>query len=215
MATEVTRAMKAPVTMECFLLKNLFLCLVTLLIVLSPCSFNVSVGPHRIRPRAVSSFLKLDIYNLQSRKPSNLCTSISTYLISSTYNHYASLSSHSRSLFFRGIHSLTPLPLCWFKDGIPRECRPPHGKLPLLSFIICRWQLTSFQLNTSMLGRAALSTSKSHSSLLNSIESSIKGDLNNLAADIAKDLHIHDFYSMHIMDYCEVRDPPTISHPHY
>lgn len=55
-----------------------------------------------------------------------------------------------------------------------------------------------------MLGRPTLNTSKSHSPLLNSIEASIKGDLNNLAADIAKQLHIHDFYSMHILDYCEV-----------
>ncbi len=64
-----------------------------------------------------------------------------------------------------------------------------------------------------MLGRPTLNTSKSHSSLLNSIEASIKGDINNLAADIAKDLHIHDFYSMHIMDYCEVRGSPKYSHP--
>ena len=59
-------------------------------------------------------------------------------------------------------------------------------------------------LNTSMLGRPALNTSKSHSPLLNSIESSIKGDINGLIADVAKGLHIHDFYSAHILDYCEV-----------
>ena len=54
-----------------------------------------------------------------------------------------------------------------------------------------------------MLGRSAFNTSKSQSSALNSIESTIKNDLNKVAADIAKDLHIHDFYSMHILDYCE------------
>lgn len=64
-----------------------------------------------------------------------------------------------------------------------------------------------------MLGRPTLNTSKSHSSLLNSIEASIKGDLNNLAADIAKDLHIHDFYSMHILDYCEASFPQQSHSP--
>ena len=59
-------------------------------------------------------------------------------------------------------------------------------------------------LNTSMLGRLSLNTSKSQSSLLNSIESSIEGDINSLVADLAKELHIHDFYSAHILDYCEV-----------
>lgn len=58
-------------------------------------------------------------------------------------------------------------------------------------------------LNTSMLGRLTLNTSKSHSSLVSSIESSIKGDINSLIADVAKELHIHDFYSAHILDYCE------------
>ena len=55
-----------------------------------------------------------------------------------------------------------------------------------------------------MLGRSTLNTSNSHSSLLNSIENSIKGDINDLVADVAKKLNIHDFYSAHILDYCEV-----------
>ena len=55
-----------------------------------------------------------------------------------------------------------------------------------------------------MLGRLTLNTSSSHSSVLNSIESSIKGDINDLVADVAKKLNIHDFYSAHILDYCEV-----------
>lgn len=62
-------------------------------------------------------------------------------------------------------------------------------------------------LNTSMLGRLTLNTSESHSSLLNSIGNSIKGDINGLIADVAKELHIHDFYSAHILDYCEVSHP--------
>lgn len=66
-------------------------------------------------------------------------------------------------------------------------------------------------LNTSMLGRLTPNASKSHSPLLNSVESSIKGDINSLAADIAKDLHIHDFYSAHILDYCEVGRPLVLS----
>ena len=55
-----------------------------------------------------------------------------------------------------------------------------------------------------MLGRLTLDTNKTHSSLLNSLENSIKGDINDLVADVAKKLNIHDFYSAHIMDYCEV-----------
>ena len=56
-----------------------------------------------------------------------------------------------------------------------------------------------------MLGRAALSAaSKSHSSALSSVEASVK---DKAVSDIAKGLHIHDFYSMHMMDYCEVSSP--------
>ncbi|KAL8721699.1 MAG: hypothetical protein Q9181_007649, partial [Wetmoreana brouardii] len=58
-------------------------------------------------------------------------------------------------------------------------------------------------LNTSMLGRVTLNTSKSSSSLLNSISSSIKGEVNDLIGDLARELNIHDFYSAHLLDYCE------------
>lgn len=66
--------------------------------------------------------------------------------------------------------------------------------------------LTSYavQLNTSMLGRLTLNTSKSSSSLLNSIKNSIKAEVNDLIADVARELNIHDFYSAHLLDYCEV-----------
>ncbi|KAL8848201.1 MAG: hypothetical protein Q9221_006770 [Calogaya cf. arnoldii] len=60
-----------------------------------------------------------------------------------------------------------------------------------------------FTLNTSMLGRTTLDTSKSSSSFLNSIENSIKGEVNDLIADVAKALNIHDFYSAHLLNYCE------------
>ena len=63
-----------------------------------------------------------------------------------------------------------------------------------------------------MIGRLTLNASASHSSLLNSIENSIEGDINNLVADIAKKLNIHDFYSAHILDYCEVS--PASKFPH-
>ncbi|KAL8667566.1 MAG: hypothetical protein Q9168_007220 [Polycauliona sp. 1 TL-2023] len=59
------------------------------------------------------------------------------------------------------------------------------------------------QLNTSMLGRTTLDTAKSSSSLLNSIENSVKGEVNDLIADVAKTLNIHDFYSAHLLNYCE------------
>ncbi|KAL9004146.1 MAG: hypothetical protein Q9188_003016 [Gyalolechia gomerana] len=58
-------------------------------------------------------------------------------------------------------------------------------------------------LNTSMLGRLRLNTSKNSNSLLNSIENSIKGEVNNLIADVAQALNIHDFYSAHLLNYCE------------
>lgn len=71
--------------------------------------------------------------------------------------------------------------------------------LPISSFMSDR-----LQLNTSMLGRTTLNTSKSSSSLLNSLENSIKGEVNDLIGDIARKLNIHDFYSAHLLDYCEV-----------
>ena len=51
------------------------------------------------------------------------------------------------------------------------------------------------QLNTSMLGRTILNTSKSASPLLSTIEGHIEGDINGAIADFAKELNIHDFYS--------------------
>ncbi|KAL8800807.1 MAG: hypothetical protein Q9182_004915 [Xanthomendoza sp. 2 TL-2023] len=54
-----------------------------------------------------------------------------------------------------------------------------------------------------MLGRTTLNTSKTSSSLLNSIGNSIKGEVNDLVGDIARKLNIHDFYSAHLLDYCE------------
>ena len=54
-----------------------------------------------------------------------------------------------------------------------------------------------------MLGQATFNTSKSSSKILNSIESTIKDDLNKVAGDIAKEFNIKDFYSAHILDYCE------------
>ena len=66
-----------------------------------------------------------------------------------------------------------------------------------------------------MLGRFTVNTSETESSLLNSIENSIKGNINDLIDDVAKRLNIHDFYSAHIMNYCEVslsrRQPYTHS----
>lgn len=55
-----------------------------------------------------------------------------------------------------------------------------------------------------MLGRVALNTSKTSSSLLSSIGASVKGDVNDLIGDVARKFNIHDFYSAHLLDYCEV-----------
>ena len=56
-----------------------------------------------------------------------------------------------------------------------------------------------------MLGRKSLNTSKTSSSILKSIKNTIQKDVNEAIADVAKALNIHDFYSAHMLDYCEVR----------
>ena len=56
-----------------------------------------------------------------------------------------------------------------------------------------------------MLGRTTLDSSKTSSSVLKSIKNSIQKDVNEAISDMAKTLNIHDFYSAHILDYCEVR----------
>lgn len=68
--------------------------------------------------------------------------------------------------------------------------------------------LMSIQLNTSMLGRTTLDTSKTSSPILKSIKNAIQKDVNEAVSDVAKTLNIHDFYSAHILDYCEVRLRP-------
>lgn len=60
-----------------------------------------------------------------------------------------------------------------------------------------------FTLNTSMLGRTTLDTSKTSSSILKSIKNTVQKDVNEAISDVAKTLGIHDFYSAHILDYCE------------
>ncbi|CAF9918121.1 MAG: hypothetical protein ALECFALPRED_000566 [Alectoria fallacina] len=60
-----------------------------------------------------------------------------------------------------------------------------------------------FTLNTSMLGRTTLDTSKTSSSILKSLTNTIQKDVNEAISDVAKILNIHDFYSAHILDYCE------------
>lgn len=57
--------------------------------------------------------------------------------------------------------------------------------------------------NTSMLGQTFFNASSSSSHFWSKIDSSIKGDLNKAIGDIAKDLNLHDFYSAHVLDYCE------------
>ena len=63
-------------------------------------------------------------------------------------------------------------------------------------------------LNTSMFGETLLNSSSS-SSFLSTIAADIKGDVNGVINDVAKELNIHDFYSAHILDYCEGYYTPT------
>lgn len=55
-----------------------------------------------------------------------------------------------------------------------------------------------------MLGRTSLNTSKTSSSILKSIKNTIQKDVNEAISDVAKALNIHDFYSAHMLNYCEV-----------
>ena len=55
-----------------------------------------------------------------------------------------------------------------------------------------------------MLGRATLNTSKTSSPILKSIKGTIQKGVNEAISDVAQTLKIHDFYSVHILDYCEV-----------
>lgn len=66
-------------------------------------------------------------------------------------------------------------------------------------------------LNVSRIGQNLVNASSSGSSstlssffhdLTDPIVDELEGDLNDAAADIAKDLGLQDFYSIHIMDYC-------------
>jgi len=57
--------------------------------------------------------------------------------------------------------------------------------------------------NTSLLGQNTLNTSKPTSKFLQSIEKDIQSSLNDVASALAKSLRIHDFYSGHLLNYCE------------
>ena len=50
----------------------------------------------------------------------------------------------------------------------------------------------------------SINTSSTSSSFINGIESDLAGKINGAVNDIAKVIGIHDFYSAHILDYCEV-----------
>ncbi|MCJ1426663.1 hypothetical protein MMC29_004566, partial [Sticta canariensis] len=64
-------------------------------------------------------------------------------------------------------------------------------------------------LNTSRLGHLVLQEPKGldPNSFLGHIVGAVEGGINELVGDIAtsiaKELHIHDFYSIHLLDYCE------------
>ncbi|KAI4116471.1 MAG: hypothetical protein LQ345_003122 [Seirophora villosa] len=60
-----------------------------------------------------------------------------------------------------------------------------------------------------MLGRLTIDTSESSSSFLKSLKNDIKGEVNDLIGDVARKLNIHDFYSAHLLDYCEGYFTPT------
>lgn len=77
--------------------------------------------------------------------------------------------------------------------------------------------LTAHQLNTSMLGEFSFNDTSSNSSsdgiigslkndingLKSDIESDIENKINSAIDDVAQAIGIHDFYSAHLMNYCE------------
>lgn len=76
-------------------------------------------------------------------------------------------------------------------------------------------------MNTSRIGQNLVNTTQSNNSsnpitsflhnITSSITNEINQDLNNAAASIAKDLGLKDFYSVHILDYCEGAYTPAAS----
>lgn len=61
-----------------------------------------------------------------------------------------------------------------------------------------------------MFGELTLNTSVTGSSFLNNLAGDIQNDINGAISDVAETLSIHDFYSAHILDYCEVRRCPAV-----
>lgn len=61
-----------------------------------------------------------------------------------------------------------------------------------------------------MLGELTLNTSVTGSSFLNNLTGEIQESFNDAISDIAETLNIHDFYSAHILDYCEVTPCPAV-----
>lgn len=61
-----------------------------------------------------------------------------------------------------------------------------------------------------MFGELSLNTSVTGSSFLNNLTGDIQKDINDVISDVAETLNIHDFYSAHILDYCEVRRCPAV-----
>ncbi|KAL2040420.1 hypothetical protein N7G274_006863 [Stereocaulon virgatum] len=64
-------------------------------------------------------------------------------------------------------------------------------------------QANLLTLNTSMLGHNVVNAPKTSSKTLNSIGNSVQKDINKAASDVAKAINIHDFYSVHVLDFCE------------
>ena len=54
-----------------------------------------------------------------------------------------------------------------------------------------------------MLGRPTLNVSKTSTGILKDIEKSVQEEVNGVMTDVAEALNIHDFYSAHVLDYCE------------
>lgn len=72
-----------------------------------------------------------------------------------------------------------------------------------------RMCLRPLKLNVSRLGQITPNTSSSSNpSLLDSFEDAATNEINDVTSSLFEKLDIHDFYSAHLLDYCEVNFLP-------
>jgi hypothetical protein len=124
----------------------------------------------------------------------------------------ASHSSYSSIMLHRGLDSLLPLPFRRsqeeFHGGLP-----PHDCTQPQLLIVPVHLLTHAQLNTSLLGETLLEENRTSDNpilnLLNEIPNEISEQINDRIGEITARLGIEDWYSAHMLTYCEGQYTPA------